>query len=66
MREFLIFVFLALGILGFSPAENFEQLYTFLWVITGIFTALILGVIGFAYWDRRIHQFPLKEIRCLV
>ena len=33
--------------------KRFEQLYTFLWIITGIFTTLTLGVIGFAYWDRR-------------
>ncbi len=33
--------------------HQFEQLYTFLWIITGIFTTLTLGVIGFAYWDRR-------------
>ena len=25
----------------------------FLWMLTGIFTTLTLGVIGFAYWDRR-------------
>ena len=33
--------------------KRFEQLYTFLWIITGIFTTLTLGIIGFAYWDRR-------------
>ena len=33
--------------------HQFEQLYTFLWIITGIFTTLTLGVIGFAWWDRR-------------
>jgi len=32
---------------------RFKQLYTFLWIITGIFTALTVAVIGFAYWDRR-------------
>ena len=32
---------------------RFEQLYTFLWIITGIFTAMVVAVIGFAYWDRR-------------
>ena len=32
---------------------RFDQLYTFLWIITGIFTALVVAVIGFAYWDRR-------------
>ncbi|MBX6423214.1 hypothetical protein [Thermosulfurimonas sp. F29] len=33
--------------------RRFEQLYTFLWIITGIFTALVVAVIGFALWDRR-------------
>ena len=33
--------------------KRFEQLYTFLWIITSIFTALVVAVIGFAYWDRR-------------
>ena len=32
---------------------RFEQLYTFLWIITGIFTTMVVAVIGFAYWDRR-------------
>ncbi len=32
---------------------RFDQLYTFLWIITAIFTALVVAVIGFAYWDRR-------------
>ena len=33
--------------------KRFDQLYTFLWIITGIFTAIMVGTIGFAYWDRR-------------
>ena len=33
--------------------KYFEQLYTFLWIITSIFTAIMVGTIGFAYWDRR-------------
>ena len=33
--------------------RRFEQLYTFLWIITGIFTAIMVGASGFAYWDRR-------------
>ena len=32
---------------------RFEQLYTFLWIITGIFATLTAVVIGFALWDRR-------------
>ncbi|WP_051654147.1 hypothetical protein [Persephonella sp. KM09-Lau-8] len=44
---------------------RFEQIFTFLWIITGIFTTLTLGIIGFAYWDRRTIKYSLKEIRCL-
>ncbi len=33
--------------------QQFEQIMTFLWMLTGIFTTLIVAVIGFAYWDRR-------------
>jgi len=41
--------------------RRFEQLYTFLWIITGIFTTLTLGVLGFAYWDRRTIIRKAKE-----
>jgi len=33
--------------------RRFDQLYTFLWIITGIFTAIMVRTLGFAYWDRR-------------
>lgn len=33
--------------------KRFDQLYTFLWIITGIFTTIMIAVLGFAYWDRR-------------
>ena len=33
--------------------NRFDQLITFLWIITGIFTTLTAVVIAFAYWDRR-------------
>jgi hypothetical protein len=33
--------------------KRFDQLYTFLWIITGIFTTVMAVTIGFAYWDRR-------------
>ncbi len=31
--------------------KRFDQLYTFLWIVTGIFSALVAVVIGFALWD---------------
>ncbi len=33
--------------------RRFEQLMHFLYILSGIFTALVVTVIGFAYWDRR-------------
>lgn len=33
--------------------KRFEELLTFMWILAGIFTALVVSVIGFAYWDRR-------------
>ena len=33
--------------------KRFEQMMDTLQLIAGIFTAMTLGVIGFAYWDRR-------------
>ena len=33
--------------------KRFEQMMNFLLILAGIFTTLTLGVIGFAYWDRR-------------
>ncbi len=33
--------------------KRFEQMFTFLWIITGIFTTLTGVVIVMAFWDRR-------------
>ncbi len=41
--------------------KRFDQTLTFLWMLTGIFTTLTLGVIGFAYWDRRTVIRKAKE-----
>jgi len=41
--------------------KRFEQIMTFLWMPTGIFTTLTIGVIGFAYWDRRTIIKKAKE-----
>lgn len=41
--------------------KRFEQLYTFLWIITGIFTTLTVSVIAFAWWDRRTIIRKTKE-----
>ncbi|GAB6183726.1 hypothetical protein [Thermodesulfovibrio hydrogeniphilus] len=41
--------------------KRFDDLKTFLWIITGIFTTIMLGNIGFAYWDRRTIIRKAKE-----
>jgi len=41
--------------------KRFEQMMNFLWIITGIFTTLTLGIIGFAFWDRRTVIKKAKE-----
>ena len=41
--------------------KRFEDLFTFLWILTGIFTTLTLSSIGFAYWDRRTSIRKAKE-----
>ena len=41
--------------------KRFEQMMDTLQLIAGIFTALTLGVIGFAYWDRRTIIRKAKE-----
>ena len=47
--------------------KRIDQLITFLWILAGIFTALVVAVIAFAYWDRRTiirraKEEALKEI----
>lgn len=37
-----------------------DQLQIFLWILSGIFTSLVVAVIGFAFWDRRTM---LREAR---
>ncbi len=41
--------------------KRFEQMMNTLQLIAGIFTVLTLGVIGFAYWDRRTIIRKAKE-----
>ena len=41
--------------------NRFEQMMNTLQLIAGIFTVLTLGVIGFAYWDRRTIIRKAKE-----
>ena len=43
-----------------SVDKRFEQLFPFLWIISGIFTALTVFTIGFAIWDRRTMIRPFE------
>ena len=52
-RDRLIRVETTLQIFMQQVDKRFDQMMTFLWILAGIFTALVVAVIGFAYWDRR-------------
>ena len=39
--------------------KRFDQLFNFLWAIVGIFTAMMISVFGFAFWDRKLSLAPL-------
>jgi len=39
---------------------RFNQLFNFLWAIIGIFTAMMVSVFGFAFWDRKLSLVPMK------
>ena len=47
--------------------KRFEQMMNTLQLIAGIFTVLTLGVIGFAFWDRRtiIHKAKQETLKTL-
>ena len=40
---------------------RFDQLFSFLWAIIGIFTTMMVSVFGFAFWDRKLSMAPLKR-----
>jgi len=48
---------------GFRSEINarFDQLFNFLWAFIGIFTAMMVSVFGFAFWDRKLSMRPVKE-----
>jgi hypothetical protein len=41
--------------------KRFDQLFSFLWAIIGIFTTMMVSVFGFAFWDRKLSLAPLKR-----
>jgi hypothetical protein len=40
---------------------RFDQLFSFLWAIIGIFTTMMVSVFGFAFWDRKLSLAPMKR-----
>ncbi len=40
---------------------RFDQLFDFLWAIISIFTAMMISVFGFAFWDRKLSMAPVKK-----
>jgi hypothetical protein len=44
-----------------SMDKRFDQLFNFLWAIIGIFTAMMVSIFGFAFWDRKLSLAPLKK-----
>ncbi|MCS6796579.1 MAG: hypothetical protein NZ516_11550 [Raineya sp.] len=40
---------------------RFEQQYTFFWIFASIFTAMLVAVFGFAYWDRKTYLKPIEN-----
>jgi len=46
----------------FEAIDNrFDQLFNYLWAFIGIFTAMMVSVFGFAFWDRKLSMRPMKE-----
>ncbi|CAN2039098.1 conserved hypothetical protein [Candidatus Magnetomoraceae bacterium gMMP-15] len=46
----------------FEQVNNrFDDLMDFLYILSGIFTAMVASVIGFAYWDRRTILAAARE-----
>jgi len=41
--------------------KRFDQLFNFLWAFIGIFTAMMVSVFGFAFWDRKLSMRPVKD-----
>jgi nitrate reductase NapE component len=41
--------------------KRFDQLFSFLWAIIGIFTTMMVSVFGFAFWDRKLFLAPVKR-----
>jgi len=41
--------------------KRFDQLFNFLWAIVGIFTAMMISIFGFAFWDRKLSLVSLKK-----
>ncbi|WP_045221614.1 hypothetical protein [Desulfonatronum thioautotrophicum] len=50
-----------LGDLRSDMNNRFEQLTSILWMLVGLFSAMTVGTIGFAFWDRRTMAIQAIE-----
>ncbi|MEI6435954.1 MAG: hypothetical protein WCP32_13990 [Bacteroidota bacterium] len=41
--------------------KRFDSLFNFLCAIVGIFTAMMVSIFGFAFWDRELSLSPHKN-----
>ena len=44
-----------------SLDKRMTQLFNFLWVLMAMFTVITATTLGFAFWDRKTANKPLKE-----
>ncbi len=44
-----------------SLDKRITQLFNFLWVLMAMFTVITATTLGFAFWDRKTANKPLKE-----
>ena len=44
-----------------SLDQRMTQLFNFLWVLMAMFTVITATTLGFAFWDRKTANKPLKE-----
>ncbi|MFN3739059.1 MAG: hypothetical protein ACK4TF_00095 [Thermodesulfovibrionales bacterium] len=41
--------------------KRFDDMFTFMWILAGIFSAIVSATIGFALWDRRTMIRPFER-----
>lgn len=46
--------------------KSINQLYTFLWILTGIFTSITLATISLLFWDRKTFVKEDKKLEIVL